>query len=112
MRSPKVDFFLDHLVGIARRANPHQLLRGVELAAQHGQHVHPGVRLALQQHHDVVAVDLDADRFFERDRLGLMRRLIEHGGKAEELAVRRLVDDDVLVILVDGRDPTAPETMT
>ena len=105
IRSPTVDFLLDHLVGIARRASAHQLLRRVELTPQHAQHVHPGVRLLPQQHHDVVSVDLDADRLLDRDRIGLVRRLLEHGGKAKELAVRRLRDDDVLMVLVDGRDP-------
>jgi hypothetical protein len=33
-----------------------------------------------------------------------VRRAIEHRGEAEELAGRRLVDDHVLMVLVDGRD--------
>ena len=97
--------FLDDLVGIAAGADPHQLLRGVKLAAQHGQHVHPGVRLALQQNGDIVAVHFQAHSLFQRDGLGLMRRLVEHGGEAEKLALRRLVDDDFLVVLVHGGDP-------
>ena len=77
----------------------------MELAAEHGEHVHAGVRLALQQHRDVVAVDLDAGGFFERERVGLVRRLLEHRREAEKLAVRRLIDDDFLMVLVDGGDP-------
>ena len=64
--------FLDDVVGIAAGADPHQLLRGVKLAAQHGQHVHPGVRFALQQNGDIVAVHFQAHRFFNGDGLGLM----------------------------------------
>ena len=37
-----------------------------------------------------------------------MRRLFQHRGEAEELAVLRLVDDDLLMILVDGGDPNRP----
>ena len=33
-----------------------------------------------------------------------MRRLVEHGSKSEELTVPRFVNDDFLMILVDGRD--------
>ena len=54
----------DHFVGIAHGAHAHQLLRAVILLAEHGQHVHAGMRLAFQQHHDVVAVHLDADGLF------------------------------------------------
>ena len=43
-------------------------------------------------------------RLFERDRVGLVRRLLEHRGEAEEFAVRRLVDDDLLMILVEDGD--------
>jgi len=37
--------------------------------------------------------------------LGLMGSLIEHGGEAEELALRRLVHDDFLLIFIHSRDP-------
>ena len=33
-----------------------------------------------------------------------MGRLLQHGGEAEKLAVAGLIDQDLLVILVDGRD--------
>src|SRR4029077_9712353 len=34
-----------------------------------------------------------------------MVRLIEHGGETEELPFRRLVHDDFLLVLIDGRNP-------
>ena len=77
----------------------------MKLAAQHGQHVHSGMRFALQQSGDVVAVHLQAHGFRDGDGLGLVRRLVEHGRKAKELAFRRLIDHDLLVVLIHGRDP-------
>ena len=62
------------------------MLRRVELAGNSGQHIHAGVRLALEQDGDVVAVHFDAYGFFEGDRAGLMRGVLEHGGETEELA--------------------------
>ena len=38
------------------------------------------------------------------DRVGLVRRLLQHRGEAEKLAVARLVDHDFLVIFIDGGD--------
>ena len=58
---------------------------------EYGEHVHAGVRLALDQDEDVVAVHLDADGLFGGDGLGLMGRLLEHGGEAEEIARGGLV---------------------
>jgi hypothetical protein len=84
--------------------HPHQLLRGVKLAAQHSEHVHAGERLALEQDRDIVAVDLEADGLFESDGRGLMGRLLQHGSETEKLAVLGFVDDDLLVVLIDRRD--------
>ena len=61
--------------------------------------------LALQQRGDIVAVDFEALTFLHGDGLGLMRGLIEHGGETEELSLGGLVHDDLLLILIDGRDP-------
>ena len=77
----------------------------MKLTAEHGQHVHAGHGLALQQHRDVVAVDLNADGFLLCDRGGLMRRLLQHRRETEELALRRLIHDDFLVIFVHRCDP-------
>ncbi len=98
-------FFLDDFVRIAGGAHAHQLLRGVELAAQHGQHIHPGHRLALQQDRDVVAVHFQADRFFQSDSIGLMRGLLQHRSEAEEFSRGGFIDDDLLMIFVNGSHP-------
>ena len=90
----------DHFVGIAHGAHAHQPLRTVILLAQHGQHVHAGVRLAFQQHHDVVAVHLDADGLLGGHGVGLVRRLVQHGSEAEKLAHRRLIHYHLLLILI------------
>ena len=63
------------------------------------------MRLALQKNGDVVAVHFEADTLFQRDGVGLMWGLVEHGSEAKKLALRRLVDDDFLLVLVDGGDP-------
>ena len=52
-----------------------------------------------------MAVDFDANRFFESDRRRLMSGLLQHGGEAEELSMRGLIDHDFLVVLVDGGHP-------
>jgi hypothetical protein len=41
----------------------------------------------------------------KRDGFGLMGGLVEHGRKTEKLAFRGLVDQDFLVIFIDGGDP-------
>src|SRR5438094_8747355 len=74
----------------------------MELPAQYSQHIHSRVRLALQQNGDVLAVHLNANRFFDGYGFGLMGCLLEHGGEAEELAKGRLIDHHLLVILVHG----------
>ena len=93
------------VVGIAAGAHSHQLLGGVKLAAQHGQHVHPGMRFALQQVGNIIAVHFQAHRFCKGDGLGLVRRLLQHGSEAKELAFGRLIDHDFLMVLIHGRDP-------
>jgi hypothetical protein len=45
-----------------------------------------------------------ADELFERDGGHLVRLLLQHGGDAEEVAVRGMVNDDDLLIFVDGGD--------
>jgi len=61
------------------------------------------VRLRAHQRGDVVLVDFNAGRLLERDGVGLMRRAVEHRRKAEELPWGWLVDDDVLLVFIDGR---------
>src|SRR6476646_3534436 len=95
--------FFDDFIRIAGRAETYELLRAVELTAKHRQHIHPRVRLTLEKHGDIVAVDLDTDSRFERRRVGLVRRLIEHGSEAEKLASCRLVDYDLLLIFIHDR---------
>jgi hypothetical protein len=81
-------------------AYPHQLLRGVELVPQGGQHVHAGVGLALQQNQNVVAVHFDALGGLKRNRLGLVRALLQHGGKAKKFPGGGLVHDHFLMVLI------------
>ena len=69
--------------------------------AKNGQHIHAGHRFALQQNSDVVAADLDAGGLLHGDGVCLVGRLVQHGGKAEKLAVAGLVDHHLLVVLVD-----------
>ena len=47
-------------------------------------------------------------RVVDGHRVGLVRRLLEHRRKAEELADSRLRDHDVLVVVVDRRDLHGP----
>ena len=54
---------------------------------------------------NVFAVDFNALGFFERDRTGLVRRLVEHGREPEEFSGRRLIDHHFLVIFVYRRYP-------
>jgi hypothetical protein len=84
------------------------MLRRVKLAAQHGQHIHARVRLALEQDRNIVAVHFDANRFVERDGIRLMGGLLQHGGEPEKLPLRRFIDHNFLMIFVDGRDTDHP----
>ena len=47
----------------------------------------PACGLRWMQNGDIVAVDLDAPRLFESDRVGLVRGLLQHGREAEKFAV-------------------------
>jgi hypothetical protein len=95
----------DDRVRIARGAAPDQCLGGVQPPPKHGHHVERGVRLPLHQREDVVATDLDAHAFLERHGRRLVRLLIEKRRESEEVAARRLVEENVLLVLVDGRYP-------
>ncbi len=95
-------FAIDDFVGMAHGAHANQLLRGVELASQHPKHFHAGQGLALQENGDVLTVHFDADGLVDGNGVGLVRSLLQHGGEAEELAMRGLVDHDFLMLLIDG----------
>src|SRR5262249_11168878 len=97
-------FLLDDFVGIATGPDADELLRGVELTAENGEHVHTCVRFALQQNKDVVPVDFEALGLFDGYGVGLMRSLVKHGSKTEEFAVGWLVDDDFLMVFIHGCD--------
>src|SRR5438094_6632407 len=56
-------FLFDDLIWISRRTQTHKLLRSVELAPEHGKHIHSGVGLAFEQNLNVVAIDFKADGF-------------------------------------------------
>ena len=66
------------------------------------------MRFPLQQDGDIVAGDLEAGGFLERDRVRLVRRLLQHRRESKELAVRRFIDDHFLVVFVHGGDPHFP----
>ena len=76
----------------------------MELLAEDGQHIHARHRFASEQSGDVVGADLNTRGFFRGEGAGLVRRLRQHGGEAEKLAVPGLIDDDLLLILVNGRN--------
>ena len=97
-------FLFDHLVGIAHGTRARQFLGRVHLARHHRQNIQPRVRFPLDEHRDVMAVRLDANGLFERDGAGVMRRLFEHRGEAEEFAGHRLGDHHFLLIFIDGGD--------
>ena len=78
--------FLNHLVGVAAGAHAYQLLRGMKLAAEHGQHVHPGHWFPLKKNGDVMPVHFQAGGFDQRNGIGLMRCLLQHGGEAKKFA--------------------------
>src|SRR5690349_20107404 len=72
------------------------------MTAQRSQHVHPREGLGLQQHGYVMPINLEDMCVFERDRAGLMWRLIQHRSEAEKLALLRLGDHYLLLIFVNG----------
>jgi hypothetical protein len=76
----------------------------VELAAEDGEHVHSGVRLLLEQSHNVIAVNFNADGFLSGDGVGLMRSLFEHGCETEKFSVLGLIDYNFLMIFVNDGD--------
>ena len=81
-------------------SDPGQLLGGVELVPEDGQHVHTRHRLALEQGGDVVPTYLQADGVFEGESVGLVRCLLQHGGEAKKIAVAGLIDEDFLMVFV------------
>jgi hypothetical protein len=77
----------------------------VKLLAKDGKHVHAGMGLALQKNGDVVAGNFETGGLLEGRRVGLMGSPFKHRSKTKKFAVRGLVDDDLLMIFVNGRDP-------
>src|SRR5580658_6537061 len=77
----------------------------MELTAQCRQQVHARVRLAFQQRLDVVARYLETGALLERDRIGLVRGLFQHGCESEEFTAGGFIDRDLLLVLVNGCDP-------
>src|ERR1035438_1680264 len=87
---------VNHFIGMTARPQPHELLRSMKLPPQHPQHVHPGERLAPQEHGNVFLGYFDAHHVVEGHRVGLMRSLFQHRGEPEELSVGRFVDHHFL----------------
>src|SRR6266481_1237024 len=101
-------FLLDHFVRIARRTKTHEVMRRMKLFPQHRQHIHPRMRLALQQRRDVAAADFHALRIFHSCSSGLMRRLLQHRSETKKFPVRRFIHNDFLSVLIYGRDSDLP----
>src|SRR5206468_1067668 len=95
-------FLFDQTVGNAIGAAAHELLRGMELAAEPREHVHAGVGLHWEQHHDDVAIHFETLCLFESDGVSLVRSLFKHGSKAEKFATRGLIHNDFLMVFVHG----------
>ena len=107
MRSPKVDFSSISSLGLRWARSWMSRCEGMDLASEHGEHVEAGEGFALDQHGDVLAIELQADGLFHRHGVGLMRRLIDHRGEAEDAAVDGFVDQDFLLVFVVGGDADA-----
>ena len=105
MRSPKVASSSITSLGLRAGAHPHQLLRGMELPPQHGRAC-PCRRAACAESASGCRCGrprADASPR-ARPRVGLMRRLVEHRGEAEELAAAPARSTTTSwLILVDGR---------
>lgn len=67
----------DQRIRVARGAAANERLRRVEPPPEDGHHVHCGMRLPLNQPHDVVPIHFDADALFDGGGRGLVRHLIE-----------------------------------
>jgi hypothetical protein len=76
----------------------------MELAAENGQHIHASQGFSLEKDGDVLAAYLDTLGLIDGKRGGLVDGFLQHGSEAEELAVAGLIDQDLLVILIDGGD--------
>src|SRR5262249_17490567 len=100
-------FFFDNLIGIAICANSYQMLGGMKLAAQDSQHIHASHGLPLYQNCDIVPIHFQTHRFFERDSVRLVWRLLQHGSEAKELAITWLIDHYFLLVLIDRRNSDA-----
>src|ERR1700722_16750419 len=87
---------LDEVVRVAGDPHPHEFLSGVKLPPQCRQQVHSGLRLALQEDGDVVARHFETGGVLERYGAGMVRTLLEHRRKSEELAACRFIDNDFL----------------
>ncbi len=96
--------FFDELIGVAGGAKADEVLRGVELAGDDGEHVEAGGGFGVDEGGDVVAVDFEAGGGFGGDGGGFVGDLVEHGGEAEEVTVVGLVDEDLLLVFVGGGD--------
>ena len=75
--------------------------------AKYGQHIHARHWFAVQQDSNVVAADFNARGLFHSQGAGLVRCLLQHGGKAEKFAVTGLIDHHFLVIVVNDADLNA-----
>src|SRR5207245_2330070 len=51
---------------------------------------------------NILAIDLNTDRGLQSGRMAHVVQAVEHGSKAEKLALRRLVDYDLLVVLINS----------
>ena len=74
----------------------------MKLASEYGEQIHAGMGLTFQQDGDVFTIDFEADGLLDGGCVGLMGGLIEHRRETEEFAESWFVDDQLLMILIDG----------
>jgi hypothetical protein len=79
----------------------------VELTPEEREQINDGVGLLLKKGQQIVAVEFDASDVAGGHGLGLMRGLLEHGGQTEVLSRAGLMQDNFLVVFVDGSDAGA-----
>jgi len=76
----------------------------MKLPAHDFHQVQSGVRLAANQHGDVIEVQFYAQRFLHGRGFGLVRGLCQHGCKTKHIALDRFVQQYDLIVLINGRD--------
>src|ERR1700721_4422109 len=80
----------------------------MELTSQDRKHIHARHRLKPQQDGHGVTTDLDTDRLFDRDCVGLVWGFLKHRSETKEFAMPRLVHQYLLMVLIHRRYVNLP----